>query len=473
MKVYHSLPTNDGFFSRYATLIPTLSKLGILSQLVSGLTEIGIIYSIILSRVHHLDPVNANTIAFIGAIIGTTFLEVGLRKFTPYSVKAFLHKRFKGLDLAMTIFIVLVCIGLFSASGILSFKGSKDLVAIATPTPSLKTTEKTDGIYYDKKGEISTLFTADSITITNGYTKQMDTEKKRFKALIAKEQSQLNRYVRKEQRTGLSYRSKKEAIRGKMASLEADKSTTISNLQGLQSTELRTLTQNRRNDLKAIERNHENDVTKIEGTNTATLTRAESNTVYYGNGLAWFTIVCLFVFLFSIIIEEIHKKGSGIEQVALPNQYFFSQSVLADFANMVNEKVNYSIRNKIQQWANGTPPPPIPLAPPSLYDLSNANQQKLLFALEDTNDQYYILKNRLMDIGQQPEIKRRIGFNVNDPVKRKSYNDTDKAKNERVCINCSSSYTYRHHKQKYCCDECRIEAWEKKTGKELKLKKKK
>ena len=473
MKINYSLPKNDDFFSRYATLIPTLSKLGVISQLVSGLTEIGIIYSIILSRLYHFDPLKAEIIAIIGAIIGTAFLEIGLRKFTPYSIKAFLYKRFKGLDLAMTIFIVLVCIGLFSASGTLSFKGSKDLVVIASPTPILETTNEIDNNYSERKAELKTIFSTDSLVIANGYSKQMTTENNRFNSLVDKEKSDLNRLIRKEERTGLSYRTRKETIRGNIASLEAGRNTEISRLQALQSKELRALTVNRRSDIKAIEQVHQNDRAKIEGNNIATLTRAETNTAYYGNGLAWFTIACLCVFLFSIIIEEIHKKGSGIEQIALPNQYYFSQSVLADFTNMVSEKVNYKVRNRIKQWANSTPPPPLPLAPPSLYDLSNANQQKVLFTLEETNNQYYVLKNRLMDIDQQPEIKRRIGFNVDNDDIRKSYNDTNTPNKERACLNCSTTYIYKHHKQKYCTDDCRINAWEKRTGKELKLKKKK
>lgn len=42
----------------------------------------------------------------------------------------------------------------------------------------------------------------------------------------------------------------------------------------------------------------------------------------------------------------------------------------------------------------------------------------------------------------------------------------------RICKNCNKVYTYRHRNQKYCSDECRIEAWEKRTGRKLKKGKK-
>ena len=43
MKTLFLLPKDDGFFNRYATLIPTLRKLGVLSQVINAITEIGII----------------------------------------------------------------------------------------------------------------------------------------------------------------------------------------------------------------------------------------------------------------------------------------------------------------------------------------------------------------------------------------------------------------------------------------------
>jgi hypothetical protein len=40
--------------------------------------------------------------------------------------------------------------------------------------------------------------------------------------------------------------------------------------------------------------------------------------------------------------------------------------------------------------------------------------------------------------------------------------------NLRSCDHCGNQYEHRHAKQKYCCDSCRIQAWQDKTGKEIK-----
>lgn len=38
----------------------------------------------------------------------------------------------------------------------------------------------------------------------------------------------------------------------------------------------------------------------------------------------------------------------------------------------------------------------------------------------------------------------------------------------RTCDHCGKPYEYRHAKQKYCCDDCRVNAWESRTGQSLK-----
>lgn len=38
----------------------------------------------------------------------------------------------------------------------------------------------------------------------------------------------------------------------------------------------------------------------------------------------------------------------------------------------------------------------------------------------------------------------------------------------KVCVWCSTPYIYAHKKQLYCCEKCRIEAWEARTGAKLK-----
>ncbi|NJN77197.1 MAG: hypothetical protein HC803_01775 [Saprospiraceae bacterium] len=43
----------------------------------------------------------------------------------------------------------------------------------------------------------------------------------------------------------------------------------------------------------------------------------------------------------------------------------------------------------------------------------------------------------------------------------------------RNCKNCGKPFVYKHWNKRFCSDECRIENWEKRTGKTLTKKSKK
>lgn len=566
MKVQFSLPKDNDFFNRYATLIPTLSNLGALAQIISALTEIGIIYSLIYSRVIVFSPNLANLIAMIGAIIGTVFLELGLRKFAPYGVRAILFKRSAGLDLVMSIIILSTMLSFLIVSGSLSFRGSKELITILKPNPQLESTQSTEFKYNDQKEELRTLCSKDSISIATGYHKQIAAIQNEYSALIDEQESRLRQYQRKEQRTGLSYQTKREVIKSEIAAFKAAKSNQINQLEAAQADKLYLLSNHLRNDLKGLKSLYLIELRTINEINNKTLINAKSSTINYGNSLAWFTVFCIVFFLFTVVIDEVHKKGSGIEPIALPNQYFFSQSILADFSNMINEKLNFKARKMIHTLAENTPLPPQPIAPPILYDFEKIQQQRLMFYtnkippqelkfnyrlptnvgnhLKTDADKIDItgkdLESKILDyikahnelekqnlpeqakemqlraddvisaylgdgatkeeieelrnviIGylegknDNPFRRNPIGFNKGETVEkvntsnihsntvkmaiRQPYNAT--IDGQRTCLHCGTAYIYKQHTQKFCSEKCRISAWQLKTGKVLKKKKK-
>lgn len=59
--------------------------------------------------------------------------------------------------------------------------------------------------------------------------------------------------------------------------------------------------------------------------------------------------------------------------------------------------------------------------------------------------------------------RRPIGFTIDE---NRLTNQSQG--NLRTCQHCQTTYQYRHAKQKFCSDSCRIDAWQEKTGKEIK-----
>ena len=578
MKINFSLPTNQEFFNRYANLTPTLIKLGVIAQVISAGTEIGILYSLILARATEFTPDHAPTIAIVGAIIGTAFLEVGLRKFTPYSIRAFIHKRLKGLDLAMTISILIVNLALLGASGALSFEGSKELVRNAAPKPLLKSTDVISDALSDNRSHIIKQYDLDAVSIEKQYVDATKAKKQYYQSKIDAANEKIKSYEKRERAKGLSYATKKKLQRNKIQDYQIELNGILSNLTEKKNRDLADMRSTKKNRIASIESEYKSDKASILKSNDDLLSSSQNTTSKYGNALAYFTIICILVFLFSVVIDELNKKGSGIEEIAQPNQYFFSDSILNEFLNMLSDKYNYYLRTGIKKIADKTPAPPMPTAPLPLYDLAQALPQRVLLKIDAPASKQLILANHAptlpseqaadftastskenlqdkilqymnayhelekcnlhtqaneMKLKADDVIKAYLGTNATNenvtnlrthiigflhglntnpfaqhhrnpigfnkaqaPVMqsddassdgvssvqlkttiRKSYNDTlddtPSNQNQRICAHCNSTYTYKHHKQKYCTDDCRKRAWEERTGKQLKLKKRK
>ncbi len=371
MKTFHSLPNDNDFFNRYATLTPTLYKLGFFAQLVSAFTEFGIIYSLIFSSLADFWPGAAALIAYIGAFIGTAFLEVGLRKFAPYSVRAVLHGRFFGLDLLMTIFILLATCALLATSGALSFKGSKNLVEAVAPAPEQRTTGAADTAYQTGRVIALQAYRADSAEVAARYASQAAAIQAAYKSQIGAKKTERSNLSTRERATGQSYATAKADLKTQIAALEAERDSKIAALELDKGRELSDAAKGRKTALESANKEYSAAKDSVLTFNAVSASRIERKVNTYGGGLAWFTVICLFVFTISVILHEAHRKGSGIEEKVIPSQYDFSAPILSEFLGATGNKAQQWLRARIRRIEEGTPPPPLPLAPNELYSLEN------------------------------------------------------------------------------------------------------
>lgn len=76
-----------------------------------------------------------------------------------------------------------------------------------------------------------------------------------------------------------------------------------------------------------------------------------------------------------------------------------------------------------------------------------------------------------------PTQPQRIGFIFGTAKPTKETLPTNENRNTiivnenssglRTCKHCQKEYAYKHHKQQYCTENCRVESWEQRTGKKL------
>ncbi len=457
MKTFLSLPKNEKFFSYYAGLVPTLFKVGFIAQVISAATEITIIYALIYNSLQDFAPGQARALSIVGAVIGTALLEVGLRKFTPYSIRAILYGKFSGLDLVMSIFIFLATIGLLGASGYLSFTNSKEIVRAVAPAPDLQTDDQVKDEYNLHLANVNSQYSSDSAAIAGRYADQVTAKEKKFAALIAIEQAEYKKYLHREWSTGKSYRSKKEAAQVNVKRLEAEQMEAIAALKSQEANELKTLLQSKAGQLAGIKSELDANKSEIKTANNEAIASSKRMISTYGGGLAWFTVFCLMIFVVSVLLNEVHRKGSEIEEKAQPTQYDFLPGIFTELVSMVNNKYQYYARKGIYQLDGKTPEAPLPNTGHDLYDLAEIEQRKITLTRE-----------QLEAIQEQQQNRRRIGFKIpnnnSTSVNNATVSNSSNGQSSHNCDNCGNEYQAKVSWQRFCSPDCKTEFHAKQHG---------
>jgi len=326
MKSYYTPPKNQQFFQNYYRLTPTLRLMGYLAQVITALAEIGISYRLLLASIQEVFPQHAIPAAIVGSVIVTIFLEVGLRKFLPFSFRAILYRRFSGLHLLISIPVLVITVSLIVALAYLSIQGSHEIIRQIAPEPVLLPENSMLSRFEQDRQQIWMVWRGDSVLLEQKY----GALERGVEARYRRKMEQNNSYfIRKETELNTLQRRKLEAI------LEASK---------------------RRDErLDQVDQERKAALEQLNLANQAAVFSATDRINQYGGGLAWFTLIAMGVFIFSIGIEEVHRKGSGITEVVIPGHYSFRPGLVDELKWAVENRLNYRLRAKIKEFEALTP----------------------------------------------------------------------------------------------------------------------
>lgn len=358
MKIHKSLPKDEAFFGYYARLIPTLFKVGFLSQLFSAAIEIYILFSILRPKFQGVTEYPERA-ALLGALLLVALLEIGLRTSAAFSVRAILYRKFRGLDLPMTAFIFLLTGSLLLCSIVLHIEGAKEAVEANSAAPQLEQTAHVETSGQSEAAGLLRAFSQDSGAIVATYAA-------RIKSTRAEYQAKERAYLSRKGATGAGAAEIRAKGEAKIAALEAERGAKLE--RALERKDSR---------LERIKARQFAAADEINGRNKKRLERSEERVNKYSSYLSTFSVLTVLFFLLTIALNEIHKKGSGIEEVAIANQYQFEQPVFAKLATAVNDKFQYHARRAIDRLEDSTPGPRPPLAPHPLYDWSGLMPERV------------------------------------------------------------------------------------------------
>ena len=414
MKTLHTLPTDKGFFDKYASLIKSVVLAGIFAQIVSGMTESGAIFT---STKASLEPFYLGwwgvLLAGIVAALATLVIEVGLRKTFPVAVDAVLYRRWSGLELWISIFVWLLSVALFTTSGLLSFHNSRVIVDDLAPEAEQHTTTSADSTYQAETAAHRQTFVADSTLIADSYAAKLTSTATAFDGKIKAKDEKIRGYESREARTGRSYASRKDRTRQARAELEAEKAEALATLEASRADELTQARANYREQVKEATASRKTATDEVKATNKQAEAERLANVNKYGGGLGWFTVVCLFLFAVSVILDRIHRKGAGITESVQIEAYDFRPGALREWYSAITERIKYRLHNKITAFANKTPSAPLPAQPGAVYDLAEALQHvtiKLELDRDEEEEQRTIFLSTKEPEEEAPPQRKRIGF---------------------------------------------------------------
>ena len=382
MKTIKNIPKDNNFFSAYIGLVKTLNIAGMLGQIVSGLTEVGGIFVAAYLAAAPIVPQYAFYIAAFVAIIGTSIIEVGLRVALPKSVDAVLYKRYNGLHLVMTISTWVIALLLYAASTTLSFSNSTTIVEDVTKGGYKTTINIIDSTQAAKLAIIEHEFKLKKQAEDSTYNVIIEAKAGAEAAKVKSAEREIRNIRNKERRTGQSFATLKDKAR-----LKLDNAT--ANLNAASATVL----QEKASALKAIDEKREAEILAVNAeadNKRETATLEQSGKVgKYGGGLAYFTILGNILLLISIIINQVAKKGSGIEEKVQLSQYDINPHWLKMGSEALSNRFNFWAQNIITNFANNTPPPPLPENIAELYDPSELAELRARLTIEEGEENEY------------------------------------------------------------------------------------
>lgn len=380
MKLIKSLPQKEDFFSFFAPLIKPLKVSSYFAQLISFCTEIGIVYAQSFKRLSEiLDSSTAKTISLIIALLVGLTIEIGLRKLLPILSRQLVNKKIHGDYLAMLIPIVIASLLLAFSSGFLSFNNSFDLVEEIQPPIIEINKSEFEKSYNKTRREILTQYSSDNSSTTQQFTGRIETTKNAFNSQIEAQSNNITTYGNNIKKEFYILRNEKAitTAQQKIKALKIERDTDLNEIETQKSEALALLLSDKKEALKEAQTEKNNDLGEAQKEREKKLKKQEQKTAKYGGLLAYFTIVCLFILILTIVVEELFKRGSQIEERVFVSPYYFENSILGELSNELNNFTNYWLRLFLSKISNLTPQPKAPKNPTPLYDLKNLKQERI------------------------------------------------------------------------------------------------
>ena len=494
-------------FSIDSKLVRPLTIFAFCCQIISGFSEwLGIAPFLIDLLLPFFSVTSANTIGNVMAVSLALFLEFLVFYLVGFVIHAIKQKYWQegtGIDKVFNKIKFWSATGLLAILIFVSMFLSKRNVKYQIAATTIEV-EQIDLDQFDTKkaaqiAAIENRYLADKNDLDNSLADSKQLVQNAYTAKISAIQEQINILVRKEQRTGNSYISKRTFHKKEIATLRTAQADELHQLRKKYDGELATLKHNRSNDIYAISDKLNVRQDKAEKANDKTAGATEIR----NNWISWVLQIIASCAVLGFVVArswvEMATATAGItEKVEFTNDInsnFFKELFL-----LVRLKVQRKLQNKIRKGlgniegleelrlANTNLPYAIPndskepyFSTPTIDRLNrlfNSDSNEIdLYDFKDFSknkkDVEPITATVEIDTTFSEDSKQCV-HSVLDDFSSDAKNDINptvisgQIVGEKNCKNCGEVFHYRNKKKTYCSTLCRQQFWEKTNGKKLK-----
>lgn len=324
-------PKNIEFFTRYFRVGKSLKNVIRFFHFISLATGAFVLYAFIYTKM----PIFL--VAFALACLFALGIEFFQSRSWPVIFRTIMQGKFTPFDFILGIPLLLITLGLVSASAYLSFNGSKDGVKVVSGSPTLLTFA--DSTYQTKKDSTFSFFAGERHQIEREYALGASAVERAYASRLSAKNKESRNYYSLWKSGNNWAKSRYQKARQERADLEAHRDTELAELSKSFSTELQKNRLRRTARIDSIENEQRQDQIRINAFNQSAQDEFNTQSNRYGGMLGWFAVFCCVGLAFAYFMQVAFEMGSKIETKTNPSKYFNSAwgalgKALSDWADI-------------------------------------------------------------------------------------------------------------------------------------------
>ena len=405
----------------YGKLIPTIKKLSLAAQFISGSTAAFGIYAVVIQKM----PFSIKAIAVLITLVLTTIIigsfEGGIRKLFPYWVRQILNwslngtaesKRQKSVRVILFSMLCILLLPLVLGTTISSWQSSPDLIAFSSPKPKVQDLTQLNATLNENTTLLIEQYQKDiqqdSIMFINHLKALKGSWDAKIKAKKVQRKKYLDLYAKGHQWAAGSAAKIKNRI---IPDLVAQKAVALQQLHTIRTNKLDSLQKYKATTLLTAQQSKNRILTDSKKKNDLLRQKADTNIYKWGQFLAILAIISTFFTLFCFTFIEAYKAGIIHPKAHTPPDLKTHKSIKAHTAKLPFKERNH-VAHSTQQPLTVTHKHTKQLDFVSIDKLIKRTRMQWKRSLDTTKDEIHRSTNRQKAVENIAFLKS-LGVSVN------------------------------------------------------------